>query len=90
MYTGNCGPLPSVNGYVLPYTSTLEGSRLMFMCQDGPQSELTAVCTGAGKWYPSEVLSSGPWAHYDQSVYQVEIFSCTWNFHNQYSPMQPQ
>ena len=26
---------------------------MMFMCQDDAQSELTAVCTGAGKWEPS-------------------------------------
>jgi hypothetical protein len=52
---GNCGPLPSANGYVLPYTSTLEGSRVMFMCKDDPLSELTAVCTRAGKWEPSPV-----------------------------------
>ena len=55
IHAGNCGPLPSANGYVLPYTSTLEGSRVMFMCQDDPQSELTAVCTGAGKWEPSPI-----------------------------------
>ena len=55
IHAGNCGPLPSANGYVFPYTSTLEGSRVMFMCQDDAQSELTAVCTGAGKWEPSPI-----------------------------------
>ena len=53
VYAANCGPLPSASGYVLPYTSTLEGSSVMFRCQNDLQSEVTAVCTRAGKWEPS-------------------------------------
>ena len=53
MYTANCGPLSSASGYVLPYTSTLEGSSAMYMCQNDIHSEVMVVCTGAGKWEPS-------------------------------------
>ena len=56
MYTANCGPLPSpANGYVLPYTSTLEGTSAMFMCQNGLQSEMTTRCTRGGKWEPNPI-----------------------------------
>ena len=55
MYTVNCGPLPSASGYVFPYSSTLEGSSVMFMCHNDLQSELTAVCTKEGKWEPRPI-----------------------------------
>ena len=54
IYTANCGPVPSsANGYVLPYTNTLEGASVMFMCQN--VEIVTAVCTRAGKWEPNPV-----------------------------------
>ena len=56
MFTANCGPLPSpANGYVHPYTSTLEGASAIFTCQNGQHSGsgITTVCTPAGKWEPN-------------------------------------
>ena len=55
-------PSPSQppNGYILPYTSTLEGATLTYVCwnvQHGTglcgEVNRTAVCTERGQWEPS-------------------------------------
>ena len=58
--TANCG-LPSLptNGYIIPYTSTLEEATVMYICwniQQRVQCEevnVTIVCNNEGYWEPS-------------------------------------
>ena len=49
----NCGePLPPFNGYLEPYTSTTEGTRVsrVHICQNGQQSIEEIICNRDGKW----------------------------------------
>ena len=57
----NCGPPPSspTNGHVLPYTNTLEGVTITYICWNIYQEEnislctevnTTAVCNEHGNW----------------------------------------
>ena len=51
--SANCGdPSPPSDGYLNPYTSTLEGSRVnvVHVCQDGQQSNEEIVCSPGGEW----------------------------------------
>ena len=59
MHIASCGP-PSTppNGYIFPYTSTIEGSVVTFVCQNNDHQTLfenftTAVCNQQGNWEPS-------------------------------------
>ena len=65
----NCGPPSSPpNGYINPYTSTVEGGRVTFACQNihqkSPIEEVhTAVCNPNGNWEPDPVkLCSSMWS----------------------------
>ena len=47
----HCGvPIPPQNGTIVNYTSTVEGSTLLYQCNPGfgPVGEMTAVCSGNG------------------------------------------
>ena len=55
-------PSPPINAHILPYTSTLEGATVTYVCcgihSDGHQScceedNVTAVCNRDGYWEPS-------------------------------------
>ena len=58
--TANCGPPPPArNGHIIPYSSTLEGAEVTYMCWNVQQEEnisqcveiyTTAVCNAKGKW----------------------------------------
>ena len=51
----NCGvPKSPGNGTIVNYTSTVEGSTLLYQCNPGfgPVGEMTAVCTASGNWSP--------------------------------------
>ena len=55
----NCGhPKPPLDGYIVPYTSTVGGSRMIFACQNGsqtldsPQYE-QEYSDSNGKWKPN-------------------------------------
>ena len=61
MFTANCGhPKSPLDGYILPYTSTLEGARVIFACQNSTQAlnsqqyelEYSTLCNSNGKWEP--------------------------------------
>ena len=52
-YAANCGvPRPPANGTIVNYTSTVEGSTLLYQCNPGfgPVGEMTAVCAANGSW----------------------------------------
>ena len=54
-YATNCGvPRPPGNGTIVNYTSTVEGSALLYQCKQGfgPVGEMTAVCAANGSWSP--------------------------------------
>ena len=54
-YAANCGvPRPPGNGTIVNYTSTVEGSALLYQCNPGfgPVGEMTAVCAANGSWSP--------------------------------------
>ena len=55
-------PPPKFNGYIIPYTSTVEGAEVLYVCwtidhtQHQPickQRNITAVCTAEGIWEPN-------------------------------------
>ena len=47
----NCGiPLVERNDIELAYNSTLEGSLLIFWCEDSPNDTLIAQCLRGGRW----------------------------------------
>ena len=53
--TVDCGsPSPPTNGAIISQTSTLEGSRVTFICDDGFSPSLTmyAECQPDGNWQP--------------------------------------
>ena len=55
LHVANCGvPKPPGNGTVVNYTSTVEGSALLYQCNPGfgPVGETTAVCAANGSWSP--------------------------------------
>ena len=54
-------PSPPLNGYINPYTSTIEGAEVTFTCQNLSQNEWTetppkelhsAICVTFGNWEP--------------------------------------
>ena len=59
LFTANCGhPKPPFDGYVLPYTSTVEGARVIFACQNithkqALEPKYSAQCSSTGKWEPN-------------------------------------
>ena len=65
LHLANCGP-PSTfqNGYVYPFTSTLEGARVVFTCSkpagqefSSPLSEtIETVCSENGTWIPNSII----------------------------------
>ena len=67
MLTAICDvPTHPLNGYILPYTNTIEGTRLEVLCiteTDGLQREnitiVTVVCTYEGNWYPNPMYACG-------------------------------
>ena len=63
IYTANCGlpPPPPQNGHIIPYTNTLEGAIVTYVCWIVHQEEnislcteinTTAVCSKDGNWEP--------------------------------------
>lgn len=85
----NCGPpSPPVNGYIVPYTSTLEGVEVTFACQntcqthDGLQSPVKAVhlavCNSHGNWEPNPAdfcSSTRMWSlHVSHTLYVAGIY----------------
>ena len=62
-FTANCGPpSPHPNGHIIPYTSTIEGVKVTYVCwtvdqtQYQPvckQTNVTAVRTDEGNWEPN-------------------------------------
>ena len=62
MFTANCGhPNPPLDGYIIPYASTVEGARVIFACRNSSQAlnspqyepEYSALCNSNGKWNPN-------------------------------------
>ena len=54
-HAANCGvSRPPENGTIVNYTSTVEGSALLYQCNPGfsPVGEMTAVCAANGSWSP--------------------------------------
>ena len=52
-HAANCGPpSPPSNGYIMAYTSTLEGARINVTCFSESQQQHTAICNGKGQWEP--------------------------------------
>ena len=54
-YTANCGPpSPPPNGFIFPYTSTLDGAVMNFTCQKSAsnleENFTAAICNKQGKW----------------------------------------
>ena len=55
-HVANCGfPRLPGNGTIVNYTSTVEGSALLYQCNPGfgPVGEMTAVCAANGSWNPN-------------------------------------
>ena len=51
----NCSaPSPLAHGSIDPYTSTVEGAKVTFQCDEGfsPSGLMTAVCQADGNWEP--------------------------------------
>ena len=49
----NCGdPFPPLDGYLEPYTSTLEEAKVnvVHVCQDGQLAVEESVCSSHGQW----------------------------------------
>ena len=44
------------NKVVYEYNSTIEGSKLIFYCEDNPDDSYTAQCYGNETWIPSIAL----------------------------------
>ena len=58
IHTANCGPpSPPPSGYIFPYTSTIDGAIVNFVCQKSAwnlKENLTVtVCNKQGKWDPN-------------------------------------
>ena len=50
-FTVNCNiPPHPTNGFILPYTNTLEGANVTYICGGVP---VRATCTKMGKWEPN-------------------------------------
>ena len=60
-HVANCavGRSPG-NGTIANYTSTVEGSTLLYQCNPGfgPVDEMTAVCAADGSWSPDPAVVS--------------------------------
>ena len=62
----DCGdPSPPLNGLVMAYDSTLEGSWIVFQCSPGfvPSQQMMSVCAANGSWTPdpAELVCKGNW-----------------------------
>ena len=60
----DCGdPSLPVNGFVMAYDSTLEGSQIVFQCSPGfaPSQQMMSVCSANGSWTadPAELVCRG-------------------------------
>ena len=70
----DCGdPSLPVNGFVMAYDSTLEGSQIVFQCSPGfvPSQEMMSVCAADGSWIPdpAELECRGTQlCHYDDCL----------------------
>jgi hypothetical protein len=53
-HTASCGPpSPPPNGFIFPYSSTVDGAVVNFTCQKSASYlEEAAVCNKQGKWDP--------------------------------------
>ena len=52
----DCGdPSLPMNGFVMAYNSTLEGSQIVFQCNPGfaPSQQMMSVCMADGIWTPN-------------------------------------
>ena len=60
-HTANCGPpSPPINGYILPYASTLEGALVTIACfSDFVNGNQTINCTHHGIWEPNSIILCG-------------------------------
>jgi hypothetical protein len=53
-FTASCGPpSPPPNGFIFPYSSTVDGAVVNFTCQKSASFlDEAAVCSKQGKWDP--------------------------------------
>ena len=66
----DCGdPTLPMNGVVMAYDSTLEGSQIVFQCSPGfvPSQQMMSVCMADGNWTPNpaELECRGIWLYCD-------------------------
>ena len=66
----DCGdPSLPVNGFVMAYDSTLEGSQIVFQCSPGfvPSQQMMSVCAANGSWTPDPagLVCRGIWLYCD-------------------------
>ena len=76
----DCGdPSLPVNGFVMAYDSTLEGSQIVFQCSLGfaPSLQMISVCDTDGSWTPdpAELVCRGMWLYHDDCL---TSFSYMW------------
>jgi hypothetical protein len=65
MFTADCGhPKPPADGYILPYTNTVEGARVIFACQSDTQV-LNSSWYEVEYYYSTMCRSNGKWEPYD-------------------------
>ena len=50
MHTANCSVPLVKSGVTLMFTSTLEGSQLVFWCDESPNDTMIASCLSNGRW----------------------------------------
>ena len=51
LFTVKCNPPPPLkNGFIFPYTNTLEGANVTYICGGVP---IIATCTVTGNWEPN-------------------------------------
>ena len=55
VYAADCGTpiLAADHSIVLMYNLTLEGSLLMFWCEESPYNVVTSLCHRNASWYPN-------------------------------------
>ena len=66
----DCGdPSLPMNGVVMAYDSTLEGSQIVFQCGPGfvPSQQMMSVCAANGIWTPNPagLECRGTWVYHD-------------------------
>ena len=56
-HTVDCGdPQAPDNGIINSYTSTIEGAKITFQCNDDPSNVMTSTCSSAGVWEPDPAM----------------------------------